>query len=829
MLCPARRDRVVGMGCCRARCCRRGRRGDAHIHQPGRRVNQNGRHTIIKLSFSFNKLQIESLPMHETRGQALQNVLSISTAANNRYLLHFSTLNSLTQWTAAIRLSMFENTSLQEAYTGSLVAGKGKTLNNIRQVMERTRFKYEDWARVRFGAGTPWRRCWFVVAPPDEKEVQKAQKAAKKGRSPYAKMPVIKGTLKFYESKRITKRTKPIASIDNAFAAYAVYPQSRPLIDQSTLVKVEGRITIHADREKTADGFVFVMPETHPAVSGFEMLMRFLFPVWDTFALYGRPNRLVADVRDTRGLMFAMPKDRRYGYLELLDVSNLILQGGAINWTERDWRKKLKDLTSSRMLALANGEGEESYDPGNKANVSRSSLPVPQRNKLRFGNSASGRNSPVGDVRRSQAQGLSVPPQTLQHRRSTSEGIGFENSFSNLRNSMNSGNESPPAPPPHGDAFRSHSALSERHEIFETASESSGERSPNTPEKGVPADIQALASRSPPPLPVAAPPSLTHGPGYKPRPLPMPQAMMGNLDSATMSQLHEVSQSQRSPYQVANALGPRPPSRENSYSPYNPYAGPERGSWPNPGQENDYPTAVIQQHYQPQQPRGTSRYPPPTLATIPASPYVAPDGVPGQAPSSYFQPAQQTVAEHPGPPNPPPHVHDGGILRKPVGGTSPNAHPAMNQLVHRQQAIPARSQDMGESLNTTQGQRISNLGPIGSNRPAYSSNASNSPMQPPQYSAPHSAESPPQNTQAHYAPQQPLQPMAPPPSMMQYGGQSLPYADVMAMRKRDMAIYGPDYVAAMERAPQVTAFREGPQRQGQGQQQQQYQPPQNYY
>ncbi len=105
---------------------------------------------------------------------------------------------------------MFENTSLQEAYTGSLVAGKGKTLNNIRQIMERTRFKYEDWARVRFGAGTPWRRCWFVITPPDEKDVQKAQKAMKKARNPYAKAPVLRGTLKFYESKKVTKRTKPL-------------------------------------------------------------------------------------------------------------------------------------------------------------------------------------------------------------------------------------------------------------------------------------------------------------------------------------------------------------------------------------------------------------------------------------------------------------------------------------------------------------------------------------------------------------------------------------------------------------------------------------------
>ncbi len=119
------------------------------------------------------------------------------------------------------------------------------------------------------------------------------------------------------------------------------------------------------------DGFVFVMPETHPAVPGFEMLMRFLFPVWDTFALYGRPNRLVADARDTRGLMFWYAKDRRYGYLELLDVCNLIHTDGSVSWTEREWRKRMKDLTSTRMLATASGEGGDPFESGMKASASR--------------------------------------------------------------------------------------------------------------------------------------------------------------------------------------------------------------------------------------------------------------------------------------------------------------------------------------------------------------------------------------------------------------------------------------------------------------------------
>jgi CCR4-NOT transcriptional complex subunit CAF120 len=294
--------------------------------------------------------QIETLPTRSNDVQPLQNVLSISTAGKNRYLFHFNSLHSLTQWTAAIRLAMFEHTTLQEAYTGSLIAGKGKLLNNIKVIMDRTKIRNEDWTRVRFGAGTPWRRCWCVLSPPDEKDISKQQKLAKK-KSAYERTAPLQGNIKFYDTKK-TKKAQPIATINDAYSAYAIYPQSKPLIDQSTLVKIEGSITIHSTPETTTDGFVFVMPEVHPAVTGFEMMLRYLFPVYDVFALYGRPNRLVADTLDTRSLMFALPQEKRYGYLEILDVAGLIHETGSQSWSDREWRKKMKDLTAARMKKM---------------------------------------------------------------------------------------------------------------------------------------------------------------------------------------------------------------------------------------------------------------------------------------------------------------------------------------------------------------------------------------------------------------------------------------------------------------------------------------------
>lgn len=334
-------------------------------------------------------VKIESLPTRSSGEQSLQNILSISTAGRNRYLLHFNSHHSLIQWTAGIRLAMYEHATLQEAYTGALIAGRGKTLNNINVIMERSRLKTEEWVRVRFGAGVPWRRCWCVISPPDEKEFAKLQKEMKK-RSPYDRspVPILKGDIKFYDSRKDGKKQKkarPIATITDAYSAYAIYPQAKSLVNASTLLKIEGSITVHSNPPSSTEGFIFVMPETHPMVSGFEMLLRFLFPTWDTFGLYGRPGRLVASILDNRSLMFAMPKHKRYGYLDILDVSTLILDEGASSWKERDWRKKLKEATGNRMNAIEDGTRSPHSRTG-----SRSS------NRLSFGNSGPGGKPKVG-------------------------------------------------------------------------------------------------------------------------------------------------------------------------------------------------------------------------------------------------------------------------------------------------------------------------------------------------------------------------------------------------------------------------------------------------
>ncbi|KAK0672867.1 hypothetical protein QBC41DRAFT_7250 [Cercophora samala] len=489
------------------------------------------------------KLQIESLPTRSADEQPLQNILSISTAGRNRYLLHFNSHHSLIQWTSGIRLAMYEHSTLQEAYTGAVVAGKGKTLNSINIIMERSRVPVQEYVRVRFGAGVPWRRCWCVIEPPSEKDYQKAQKEHKK-RSAYDRShaPILKGEIRFFDTKKEAekkkKHQKPIATITDAYAAYAIYPQAKALIDGSTLLKIEGEIHIHTEPPSSTEGFVFIMPESHPMVPGFEMLLRFLFPTWDTFGLYGRPGRLCASPRDSRSLMFAMPKHKKYGYLELLDVSGLITTDGSSSWSEREWRKKLKELTGTRMLDMEAA--------GDTASQSSKRLSQGGQPKARVGfasdDGSSGRSSRSMSVTRPGTRTDSAPPDANRER-APSAMAGHGKHARNTSDPQFDNN--PPYPYDMDNHAVGPSAMrpADRARTFASDLASTPERVSSEDEnpRGIPGYNLNEMQRMMTPEPVNPPPAFAHGTGSRPYPKPQPSPELrrehNRLSDTTLSQL----------------------------------------------------------------------------------------------------------------------------------------------------------------------------------------------------------------------------------------------------------------------------------------------------
>ena len=439
------------------------------------------------------------------------------------------------QWGAAVRLAMFEHSSLYEAYTGAIIAGKGKTLSNANAVMQQTRFKHEDWARVRFGAGTPWQRCWFVISPPDEKEMQKARKTLKRHSAYDRSAPLIKGNIKFYETKKNKKKTKPIATVTNAYSAYAIYPQSTTLIDQSTLVKIEGQLTTHAPVDSTTEGLVFVMPENHAAVSGFETMLRFLIPVFDAFHLYGRPNRLIAATNHIKSIMFAFPKHRRYGYLDSLDITSLMQTPGSPNWSEAEWRRQLKEATMRRM----SGSHTRTSSMSSTRPKYRASIPNPQSNGRADG-------PPVFATTPHINPALNQSVDNIIPEKRREEPVSPLSNGTPGRLQQTQG--------PHSDVSP---VLSEYHLADQgSGSDNTGSGSTNYHSssekdwKSVDGAQETMPVRGDfvppsPPAPVSSPPAFTHRPGQAPaiRPRPSLDARRANnrMSSATMMQLAAAS------------------------------------------------------------------------------------------------------------------------------------------------------------------------------------------------------------------------------------------------------------------------------------------------
>ncbi|KAI8940034.1 hypothetical protein NX059_003756 [Plenodomus lindquistii] len=613
-------------------------------------------------------------------GKKLDNILSVSTAASNKYLFHFDSYHALTQWTAGIRLAMYEHTTLQEAYTGALIAGKGKSLNNIRSILDRQCHKYEDWVRVRFGAGTPWRRCWCVVSPPDQKEIQKIQKIQKKSNA-YERPTVLKGDIKFYDTKKVTKKTKAIATVTEAYSCFAIYPQSKPLIDQSTLVKIEGKITVHSNPESTTEGFVFVMPEARPAVTGFEIMLQFLFPVFDTFNLYGRPKKLIADVLDARGLMFAMPSDRRYGYLEMWDVVGLINTDGSANWSERQWRKQLKDLTSTRM-SVGPDTASVSSRATRRNTVSRAGF-TPTRS-TRFEDRASIRSNPstrqssptrhaqfdldVQGPRRIGTAPATTPFANPRHQRSVSEQINGQHQYqttASRRAQNQSGYEEDraPTPPVHGVLNGGNTRSSPAYEQYDN-DESPVHEPQDLPLP--PTDVSA-----PPQGPVDLPPVHAHAAYQKPPVRPnVPTTMLPNadVDPATYHQMADATQAPLPSGIAAAGAAAAWRSQESLHS--------RRSGDYNGHSEKNVQPMHLNAHARPPPSNNSSGN---RLSTIPASPYVEHSEF-VQPPTAY-EPIAPPVPEHGEFPQASPsqelpyrpRSESGGVQRKPVPGRSPLA------------------------------------------------------------------------------------------------------------------------------------------------------------
>lgn len=287
--------------------------------------------------------------------QNLDNVIIVLTTLKNRYLLQFKLYLDLTVWYLALRLLNYEYALLQQAYTGALLLSRGRMLLDIRTILAEKRFDHEDWVLIRYGLGMAWKRCYAVIEP-----------------STLKRKSFTPGRVLFYENDQ-KKKKQLLAVVILATMVTAIYPQSHKLIDHSTMLKLESRINFKLPLvlskilKKTLEDFkttlIFLMPEQHSLVPGYDTLIRFLIPLLDLFGLYGRPKRLKADRVDPESLLFGLPTLPHIHYLTLDDVTGLTQRGDFLGWDATTWNDNIKLIMKGKLDRGYDGCGVQKSAP----------------------------------------------------------------------------------------------------------------------------------------------------------------------------------------------------------------------------------------------------------------------------------------------------------------------------------------------------------------------------------------------------------------------------------------------------------------------------------
>lgn len=290
--------------------------------------------------------------------------LVLSTTHRAAHHLKFHNLKELQGWVSTIMLSVYEYTRLSLCYTASLLSSKATHLSDLHVVMSELKFTKEEWVDIKFSKDAQWLRCYMTISPGNNKH---------------------SGNVSFYSSNKTTKRNL-ICSVSTINNCHAVYPSVVELIDNSSLIRLQGDITLYglggsshsssnsaisspiaspnlnnassprfsqqpqqqhqkhsrhtsinsissamsSSSTKSNKGYpvhntsLYILPQSHGGVAGYETMIRLLIPLYDAFKLYGRPKKLVADKRSSSSLLFGLPSLPRVKILTTSMARSLI-------------------------------------------------------------------------------------------------------------------------------------------------------------------------------------------------------------------------------------------------------------------------------------------------------------------------------------------------------------------------------------------------------------------------------------------------------------------------------------------------------------------------
>ncbi|KAH9481606.1 CCR4-NOT transcriptional complex subunit [Psilocybe cubensis] len=263
-----------------------------------------------------------------TPAKRYSNVLTLNTAGSNLLLFSCPSTAALLSWAAALRLSAWEKSRLEEIYTAHLIRITLSAARDIPTTL--VRGKMEGYARVRIAGQTDWKRVWLVVqegtegsgkvegaeqgaisGPPQGTLVKKKRMSNLFSRDSNPSNSTIptKAMISMFPGPKPKDRKKALMTVFNVTQAFGVYPERPELINRSTLMKVEGTFGDDdmAGSLRTREGWVLIMPELENGVGQAAEMLKWIVGLHDAFELYGRPEAWTWDPRDPVSLMFGYP------------------------------------------------------------------------------------------------------------------------------------------------------------------------------------------------------------------------------------------------------------------------------------------------------------------------------------------------------------------------------------------------------------------------------------------------------------------------------------------------------------------------------------------
>lgn len=156
--------------------------------------------------------------------------LKISQTFKESFLIKFNDPQDLHIWSAAICLSNFEFTSLNEAFTAVILSLKGKELSDIHILLSKQkRFPKSEWCNIRIPQiSSKWIKVFVCIIPLDGKKKN--------------------GRIEMYLNDKMNKKNL-ILYVNRLHDIYNVYPEQPNMIDLNAIMKLDGEVYINKSYE----------------------------------------------------------------------------------------------------------------------------------------------------------------------------------------------------------------------------------------------------------------------------------------------------------------------------------------------------------------------------------------------------------------------------------------------------------------------------------------------------------------------------------------------------------------------------------------------------